>query len=86
MKTILAYLQLFPAILASVKSLEDTVPIPGAGKAKLDLILGFVQAAYNAEQSIQKEIPWSTLVEVVKGAVTAIVTAFNAIGVFKKSA
>lgn len=86
MKTLIAYLQLFPSILSSVKSLEDALPIPAAGKSKLDLLIGFVQAAYQAEQTIQKEIPWATLEGVVRTSVTAVVASFNATGLFKKSA
>lgn len=83
MKTLLTYLQLFPTILAGVKALEEHFPLPGTGAMKLDLILKFVESAYNAEQTIQHDIPWAQLAGVVKGCVSAVVSAFNAMGLFK---
>ena len=83
MKTLIAWLQLFPLILSSVKVLEEAIPLPSSGKQKLDLLLSVVQAAYNAEQSIQKEIPWSQIESIVKSAVSSVVNALNTLGLFK---
>lgn len=86
MKTLISYLQLFPIILGAVKALEEALPLPSIGKQKLDLLLSIVEAAYNAEQSIQKEIPWTQIESVVKNAVSLIVTALNGMGLFKHPA
>jgi hypothetical protein len=83
---LIAILQLLPAIIGAVQSIEAAVPIPAAGKAKLDLVLGTVTDVYNTEQAIQKQLPSDKLVPLVTGAITRVVTSFNALGVFKKSA
>lgn len=40
MKKFIQVLELLPKILAAVKMLEEFLPLPKTGKAKLDLILG----------------------------------------------
>ncbi len=85
MKTLIAYLELFPTILASVKSLEEAIPLPQAGKQKLDLLLAAVKAAYDAEESIREDIPWEKLAGIVTRAVKSVVESLNAIGVFRRS-
>ena len=54
MNIMLAYLKLFPAILAAVHALEEAIPLPQAGKQKLDLLLAMVKTAYDAEESVRK--------------------------------
>lgn len=86
MQTLLAWLKLFPALLASVKALEEAIPLPAAGKGKLDLLLIIVKTAYDAEEAIRKEFPWERLASIVISAAKAIVEALNALGVFHRSA
>lgn len=85
MSTLIAMLQLLPAIIGAVQSVEAAVPLPAAGKAKLDLVLGTVTDVYNAEQSIQKQLPSDHMVSLVTSAITRVVSAFNTLGIFKKS-
>jgi hypothetical protein len=82
MKTLIAYLQLFPSILSSVQSLESAIPLPSSGKQKLDLVVGIVKTAYDTEESIRKEVPWEKLSALVASAVSSIVAAFNTLGLF----
>ena len=85
MQTLLAWLKLFPAILSAVRGLEDAIPFPTAGKAKLDLLLSVIKTAYDAEQAISKEIPWERLASIVTTAAKVIVEGLNTLGVFHKS-
>lgn len=85
MKTLLYVLQLFPAILAAVRSLEDAVPMPQQGKAKLDLVLDVARAAYDASVDLQREFAWDKLAGIVVAVVGKVVGALNALGVFKTS-
>ena len=82
MKTLVAFLQLFPSILGAVQSLESAVPLPSSGKQKIDLLMGIVKTAYDTEESIRKDVPWATLSTLVVSAVNSIVVAFNALGIF----
>lgn len=85
MQTLSAWLKLFPALLAAVRGLEEAIPLPAAGKAKLDLLVAIIRTAYDAEEAIRKEIPWDRLVGIVTTAVKVIVEAFNALGIFSRS-
>ena len=85
MTTLLALLQLLPAIIGAVQSVETAVPLPASGKTKLDLVLGTVTDVYNAEESIRKQIPNDQLIGMVTSTVGRVVTTFNALGIFKKS-
>ena len=85
MQTLSAWLKLFPAILSAVRGLEDAIPLPAVGKAKLDLLLTVIKTAYDSEQVISKEIPWERLASVVTTAVKVIVEGLNTLGVFHRS-
>lgn len=80
MKRFLAYLSLVPEIVRVVKAIEDVVPLPAQGRAKLDLVLALV-AQLRAEIS---EVPVDTLAAVVTNIVATVVNALNAMGVFHK--
>jgi hypothetical protein len=82
MATLLAVLKLFPVILAAIQSLESAIPLPAAGKAKLDLILGMVTDVYSADQSIQKQLPSDPLVALITATISRMVATFNALGIF----
>jgi hypothetical protein len=86
MQTLLACLRLFPALLASVRALEDAIPLPSAGKARLELLLATVKAVYDAEETIRKEIPWERLAGIISSAVKTVVDAFHALGLFRRTA
>ena len=76
MGNILKVLQLLPSIIAAIQGVEVAVPIPGQGKAKLDLILNSILAADSTA---------SALIPIITTIVTNIVNTFNALGIFKKS-
>lgn len=75
MKSIIAVLQLLPAIIAAVRTVEEAIPLPMHGKAKLDLILGIIQ---DTGEDV------GALVPLITKAIARIVGTFNAIGIFKK--
>jgi hypothetical protein len=84
MATLLAVLKLFPVILAAVQSLEGAIPLPTAGKAKLDLVLGMISDVYSADQSIQKQLPSDPLVALITATINRLVNTFNQLGIFQK--
>ncbi len=85
MGTLIAILNLLPAILTAVQAVEAAVPVPAAGKAKLDLVLSTVQTVYTADQQLQKQIPSDQLVGIITSTVGSIVANYNALGMFKKA-
>jgi hypothetical protein len=85
MATLIAIMNLLPAILAAVQAVEAALPMPSAGKAKLDLVLGTVSDVYAADQQIQKAIPGDQLAAIVTSTVSHVVTTFNTLGLFKKA-
>ncbi|MDQ6700051.1 MAG: hypothetical protein M3Z36_07680 [Acidobacteriota bacterium] len=80
MATLLLVLRLLPTIMAVVQALEVAVPIAGAGKAKLDLIMNTVSDVYDTEPTIQKELPKDKLFQLVQGLVQRTVGTLNALG------
>jgi hypothetical protein len=84
MATLLAILKLFPVILAAVQALEGAIPLPTAGKAKLDLVLGMVSDVYSADQSIQKQLPSDPLVALITATINRLVSTLNQLGIFQK--
>ncbi len=60
------------------------MPIPSAGKAKLDLVLGTVSDVYASTQQVSLEMPLDRLMVLVTQTVARIVATFNALGLFKK--
>ena len=77
MANFLKIFQLIPTIIAVVQALEQAIPLPGQGKAKLDAVLAMIQ---------QIDGPLATgILPAVTGIISTIVGAFNATGVFKTS-
>ena len=76
MKTLLMILRLIPALIQAVKAAEDFIPLPGAGKEKLDMILGIITDTYEDAKAI---------VPAITKVVARIVSAANVTGVFKSS-
>ncbi len=60
------------------------MPIPSAGKAKLDLVLGTVSDVYASTQQVTPEMPLDRLMALVTQTVARVVATFNALGLFKK--
>lgn len=74
MKTLLMILQLLPALLEAVRSMESMLPLPGKGKEKLDLVLGVID---DTQADIQDIRP------LIVKMIARIVGFANATGVFK---
>ena len=73
MGTLIAILQLIPSLIKAVAAAEEFVPIPGAGKAKLDFVLNAITSVYAGATAL---IPQITAV------IAHIVTLANSTGVF----
>ncbi len=58
----------------------------GAGAQKLAIVQSGIQALYDSEQTLAAAVPVSLLQSVFSKVTTAVVTAFNALGWFKKAA
>ena len=86
MATLIAILKLLPAILAAIQAIEAAFPVAGAGKSKLDIILGTVSDVYTADQTIQKQVSSDQLVAVITATVNRIVASFDSLGIFQKKA
>lgn len=84
MQTLFAFLKLFPTLLSAVQAIEEAIPLPAVGKQKLDILLSVIKAAYDAEQSIQKEVAWDKLAAIISSASKTIVDAFNTLGLFHR--
>ena len=85
MNTFLIILKLAPLILSIVRSVEDAIPLPGQGKAKLDLVLDILKTAYEGSRSLAADFSWDKLVAIVVPMVGKIVDLHNALGLFQKS-
>ena len=77
MNTLLAIVQLIPAIIAGIKALETAIPNTGAGAAKLDALTQIIQTSYDAGNE---------LVPIIQKTITILVGLFNQLGIFKKAA
>ena len=72
--------KLIPVVIAAVKSLEELIPVSGAGKQKLDLVMATVQDAFDGVTSA-----WPTIQPILEKLIAGIVNLANQFGVFKKS-
>lgn len=77
MKTFLLIIELLPAIVEAVKEAEKLVPLPGAGKAKLDFVLGLITDTVGDV---------SDAIGPISKVISRIVGLANATGVFGKAA
>ena len=66
--------RMLPFIVRAVRAAEKEIPLPGAGKEKLDRVLDSVEKAYGTAENIMP---------VVETVVNATVRVLNATGVFK---
>jgi hypothetical protein len=85
MKNFLAIFNAFPAVLASVQAVEAAVPASGAGKQKLDLILGAAGTAWEITQA-EQQLSKNTTLNFIQAMVNLSVAGLNAAGAFKTSA
>lgn len=74
--------QLIPLVLQIIASVEAAFPQGGQGKAKLDMVKGTLEQAFNSitDAKVTFEQVWPTL----NSLVTSIVALKNATGEFKK--
>ena len=84
MNKFLTILKLFPLILGAVKAVEESIPLPGEGKKKLDLVLDVVQQAYDGSAELTQAFSWDKLVAVVVPMIGNIVNLHNDLGLFAK--
>ena len=84
MPTFLLIMQLFPLVLNAVKAVEQSIPLPGQGQKKLDLVLNVLKQAYDASTELSAHFSWDKLVAVVTPMITQIVSLHNDLGVFVK--
>lgn len=74
---IFTLIKLIPTIIRAVHAVEEIFPVSGAGKTKLELILGLIT---DAAGDISKYLPTIT------AWIKRIVDAANVLGVFRKAA
>ena len=86
MNKFLTILKLFPVVLGAVKAVEESIPLPGEGKKKLDLVLDVVQQAYDGSAELSQSFSWDKLVAVVVPMIGNIVNLHNDLGLFAKPA
>ncbi len=81
LQTIKLILSLLPLIVETVRTIEAVMPA-GSGKTKLEMLRGTMEAAYSVSTDtiVQFEAVWPA----IERTVSAVVTAFNTAGVFKK--
>lgn len=81
----LKYLSLIPMALSTAQALEAAVPIPGQGKAKLDLLLAIAGEAFDDEEALRTSWGDKAKFQAALGSVISKVVAFlNSAGIFKK--
>lgn len=71
-----AVLKFIPVIIAVIRSLEEFLPVSGAGKEKIELVRSAIEASYDNAKEI-----WPYLEKII----VQLVGIANAFGVFKKS-
>ena len=77
-------LKLFPLVLTAVKAVEESIPLPGKGQKKLDLVLNVIQQAYNGSTELSQSFSFDKLVAVVVPMIGQIVDLHNQLGLFSK--
>ncbi len=84
MKSFLTIFNSLPAILQSVTAIEAAIPVPQAGKQKLDLILNAAATAWGATQ-VTQQISQNQMLNSVAAITNLTVATLNATGVFKNT-
>ncbi len=77
-------LELLPAIIGGIKSLEQAMPGPGQGAAKLEALRAVLQGAHDTGEAALGTFDalWPSIVKVVGN----LVDTFNRAGIFRKDA
>ena len=70
-------LNIIPQIIAAMKAIEAAIPIPQAGKDKLDAVINIITGL---DSTLVQYVPQ------IQGVVSILVKVFNATGVFSKPA
>lgn len=76
MNTFISILNIVPALLRVIVSVEECFPQAGAGKEKLGMVKDIMTAAYSGIAS---------LLPAIEQIVTVVVSFANSIGAFKRS-
>ncbi len=84
MKTLLAVLNAFPAILQTVQAVEAAIPIPKSGQQKLNLVLGAATTAWEVGQ-VGEQLNKTNWLSGVLTMTNLTVAGLNAAGVFGTS-
>ena len=84
MKTLLAVLNAFPAIIQTVQVVESAIPLPKAGAQKLNLVLGAADTAWEIGQ-VGEQINKTNWLSAVQAMTAITVAGLNAAGVFTTS-
>jgi hypothetical protein len=84
LQTIRNLMALRPAIEAAVHMAEDMLPNGGKGAEKLQATLAILQAAFSTVEGVTQT--YEQLKPAIAGMIGVIVSAYNTMGVFKKSA
>lgn len=84
MKSFLSIFNALPAVIQSVSAIEAAIPVPQAGKQKLDLILNAASTAWAASQ-VEQQVSQNQMINSVAAMTNLTVSTMNALGVFKKS-
>jgi hypothetical protein len=77
-------LRLFPLVLTAVRAVEESIPLPGQGRKKLDLVLNVVQQAYDDSADLSQSFSFDKLIAVVVPMIGKIVDLHNELGLFAK--
>ena len=86
LSTIGAIIQLFPLVVDLVRTIEQAMPIKGAGAQKLELLKGVLEDAYQAMTSEDKKsLSLERLLLAAVSIANRLVGYFNTTGVFPKT-
>lgn len=77
-----AALSLLPIIIDAIKAIEAAFPEGSNGQHKLEVVKTTVQSAMDVATDVI--VPFEQVWPVLQGMIAAIVSAFNALGVFTK--
>ena len=84
--TISAIIQIFPLVVELVRTIEQAMPLKGAGAQKLDLLKGILEDAYQTMTSEDKKtLSLERLVLAAVSIANRLVGYFNTTGVFPKT-
>ncbi|KON79412.1 hypothetical protein PA01_12795 [Azoarcus sp. PA01] len=83
LQTLKLILSLLPLILEVVRAIEDALPAGGNGAAKLALLRQTIEAAYSTVTGAT--VAFEQLWPALERTVAAVVSLYNATGVFKQA-